>query len=95
LCFEIGFSNCGSVTGFSVYITDVLPANVVKAGSLPGSLWVNGGYNSIVTPWATSLGGTWYTFSNTGLEAPLYMRWILGKVGLHKTGYVRYCVTVL
>ena len=95
LCFEIGFSNCGEFTGFSVTITDVLPANVVKAATMPGGLWVNGGYQSILTPWATALGGPWYTFSNTGLVQPLYMRWLLGKVGLHKTGYVRYCVTVL
>jgi hypothetical protein len=95
LCFQIGFSNCGSFTGWSVHITDVLPANVVKAASQPGSMWVSGGYQTIQTPWATSLGGPWYTYSNTGLVAPLYMRWLLGRVGMHKTGYVRYCVTVL
>jgi len=95
LCFEIGFSNCGEFTGWAVLITDVLPANVVKAQSFPASLWVNGGYGSILTPWSTTLAGPWYTYSNTGLAAPLYMRWLLGRVGLHKTGYVRYCVTVL
>ena len=95
LCFQIGFSNCGGFTGWSVLVTDVLPANVVKAQSLPGSLWVAGGYQSILTPWATSLAGPWYTYSNTGLVAPLYMRWLLGRVGMNKTGYVRYCVTVL
>ena len=95
LCFQIGFSNCGGFSGWSVHITDVLPANVVKTPSLAGSLWVAGGYQSILSPWATSLAGPWYTYSNTGLVAPLYMRWLLGKVGMNKTGYVRYCVTVL
>jgi len=95
LCYEIGFSNCGGFTGFSVTITDALPANVVKAQSLPGSFWVGGGYGSILTPWASSLGGPWVGGTNAGQQAPMYMRWIIGRVGMGKTGYVRYCVTVL
>jgi len=95
VCFQIGFSNCGGFTGFSVTITDLLPYWVVKGQSLPGSVWVNGGYGSIGTPWASSLSGPWYLGTNMGQVAPLYMRWLLGKVGYGKTGYIRYCVTIL
>jgi hypothetical protein len=95
VCFEIGFSNCGGMSGFSVLITDAMPGNVVKAPPQPGSLWVSGGYGSVSSPWSTSLGGPWITDANTGQVGPLYLRWLLGKVGLHQTGYVRYCVTVL
>lgn len=95
LCFQIGFSNCGGYTGWSVHVTDVLPANTVKSPSMPFSLWVAGGYQSISTPWAKDLGGPWYLTSNAGQTAPLYMRWLLGKVGMGKTGYIRYCVSVL
>ncbi len=95
VCFQIGFSNCGGFTGFSVTVTDMLPTNVVKGQSLPGSVWVMGGYGSIATPWASTLAGPWYTGSNMGQVAPMYMRWLLGRVGMGKTGYIRYCVTVL
>lgn len=95
LCYEIGFSNCGEMTGWSVMITDVLPANVEKAPGFPSSLWVGGGFQSVLVVWATTLNGPWYSYSNTGMSAPMYMRWLLGKVGMHKSGYIRYCVTVL
>jgi hypothetical protein len=95
ICFQIGFSNCGGFTGFSVTITDLLPTNVVKAQSLPGSFWVSGGYGSILTPWASSLAGPWAGGTNAGQMAPLYMRWLIGRVGMGKSGYVRYCVTIL
>mgnify|MGYP001580060660 FL=1 len=95
LCFEIGFSNCGGLTMWSVTLNDALPANVVKAPAMPGNVWVQGGYSSISVSWATSLGGPWYSSSDAGQAAPMHIRWILGKVGMNQTGYVRYCVTVL
>jgi len=30
-----------------------------------------------------------------GQIGPLYMRWLLSRVGMNKTGFVRYCLTVL
>ena len=95
LCFQIGFSNCGGFTGWNVHITDVLPANVVKTTSYPGNLWVSGGWGGQGISWASSLNGPWQATSNMGQVAPMYMRWILTKVGMNKTGYIRYCVTVL
>ena len=95
ICFEISFSNCGGYTGFSVIVTDVLPANVVKINAPAGSFWVSGG-SGVNTPiWATDLAGPWFGGTNTGLTAPLYMRWILGRVGMHKTGFIRYCTQVI
>ncbi len=93
-CFQISFSNCGADSAFSVTFTDVLPANVVKAAPQPGSIWVSGGTTYSFVGWATTLLGPWYTYTNTGKSAPLYMRWILGYVGMHKSGYIKYCVTV-
>lgn len=95
VCFQISFSNCGGYTGFSVMLTDVLPANVTM--STGGTFWISGGYQSITTCWATSLGGPWFcnSLTNTGLTAPLYMRWILGHVGMGKSGFIRYCATVI
>ena len=95
VCFQISFSNCGGYSGFSVILTDVLPANVVKANAAGGTFWVSGGNGTISSIWATSLAGPWSNGTNTGLTAPLYMRWILGRVGMGKSGYVRYCATVI
>lgn len=99
-CFTISFSNCGNYSGFSVTITDVMPGNTMRADDAagPGSkLWVAGGvgmYGCI--GWATSMAGPWYcTDSPVGQEGPLYLRWIFGRIGMHKSGYVRYCVTIL
>ena len=39
--------------------------------------------------------GPWFATANAGYTAPLYMRWILGRVGMHKTGYIRYCATII
>ena len=95
VCFTISFSNCGAYTGWSVTITDVLPQNTQKCLCfVPSAVWVSGG----TTPsyrWATSLSGPWSVFGDAGRKSPLYMRWLLSKVGLHKTGYIRYCVTIL
>lgn len=96
VCFQISFSNCGGYSGFTVMVTDVLPANVVKGNAPAGSFWVSGGSGAINPPLsATSLAGPWFTYTNTGLTAPLYMRWILTRVGMHKTGYIRYCATII
>jgi hypothetical protein len=100
VCFEIGFCNCGSYSGFSVTLTDAIPANTVKADDAagpPSKLWINGGYGNLGGPmWATAQGGPWYvTDSSAGQIGPLYMRWIFGRVGMRKTGFVRYCVTIL
>lgn len=95
VCFTISFSNCGAFTGWSVMITDVLPENTQKCCPfIPSGLWVSGG----TTPsyrWADSLSGPWAGFGDNGRTSPLYMRWVLSMVGLHKTGYIRYCVTIL
>ena len=95
VCFTISFSNCGAYSGFSVLLTDVMPANTVKSGVfILGGAWVDG--NPSITPrWATSLGGPWYGTSNTGQVGVLYLRWLLGSIGMHRSGYIRYCVTVL
>jgi len=97
VCFQISFSNCGGYSGFSVMLTDVLPANVTMSTvGGGGAFWISGGYGTISSIWATSLGGPWISgVTNTGLTAPLYMRWILGHVGMGKSGYVRYCATVI
>ena len=96
VCFQIGFSNCGGQSGWAVTVTDVLPANVVKGNAPPGQFWVSGGFGGTFSPSsATSLAGPWFTGTNTGLTAPLYMRWVIGMVGMHKSGYIRYCATII
>jgi len=99
-CFTISFSNCGNYSGFSVTITDVMPGNTMRADDSagPGSkLWVAGGTGMFgCIGWATDLDGPWYcTDSPAGQSGPLYLRWIFARVGMHKSGYVRYCVTIL
>ena len=99
VCFNIGFCNCGGYSGFNVTVTDAVPANTSMADAAAGpisKIWVNGGYTPLGGPtWANSLAGPWYTTDVTGQIGPLYMRWILTKVGMRKTGYIRYCVTIL
>jgi uncharacterized repeat protein (TIGR01451 family) len=101
VCFTISFSNCGNYSGFGVVITDVMPGNTVKAddGAGPGSkMWAAGGLLPLGgLPWATDLNGPWYVSGepSAGQNGPLYLRWLFGKVGMHKSGYVRYCVTIL
>ena len=95
VCFTISFSNCGNYTGFNVNVTDTVPCNTVKSGVfIPGAVWVSGG-TSVDAYWATSLSGPWNTTTSAGQTCPLYLRWVLSKVGLHQTGYIRYCVTIL
>lgn len=93
--YTVGFSNCGSFSGFSVKITDILPGNVVRGASLPGEIWVKGGGSPVFVGWATSMAGPWLQTTPEGQVAPHYIRWILDRVGMHKTGYVRYVVTIL
>ena len=100
VCFNIGFCNCGSYSGFNVTITDAVPANTSMADAAAGpvsKIWVNGGYTPLGGPvWSnTDLNGPWYNTDVTGQVGPLYMRWVLTKVGMRKTGYIRYCVTIL
>lgn len=95
VCFQIGFSNCGNFSGMSVHITDMMPSNVVRSALPPGAVWRAGSSAGVVPTWATSLGGPWLSVAPTGQVAPHYMRWILDPVGMHKTGYIRYCVTIL
>lgn len=99
VCFNIGFCNCGSYSGFNVTITDAVPANTSMADAAAGPLskiWVNGGYTPLGGPnWSNDLAGPWYNTDVTGQVGPLYMRWVLTKVGMRKTGYIRYCVTIL
>jgi len=95
VCFNIGFCNCGSYSGFNVTITDMVPLNT-QWSDQPTMIWVNGGYIPLGGPnWANSLGGPWYNTVADGQAGPLYMRWVLTKVGMRKTGYIRYCVTIL
>jgi len=94
VCFSIGFCNCGSYSGFSVTITDAVPANTSMTAQT--KVWVNGTFGSLGGPnWANSLGGPWYNTDVTGQIGPLYMRWVLQKVGMKKTGYIGYCVNIL
>lgn len=94
LCFEIGFSNCGTVSGFAVTVTDALPANVTASQSVPGGVWVCGGGAAPFVGWASSLAGPWNTGSWEGQQAPAYLRWVLDRVGMHKSGFIRYCAVV-
>ena len=94
VCFSIGFCNCGSYSGFSVTITDAVPANTSMTAQT--KVWVNGGYAPLGGPnWANSLAGPWYNTDVTGQVGPLYMRWVITKVGMRKTGYIGYCVNIL
>ncbi|MEK7767999.1 MAG: hypothetical protein AAB368_17340 [bacterium] len=97
VCYTISYSNCGNYTVQSVTLTDVVPCNTIKS-TLPALYW---GQNSVPSAtWATSLAGPWNTSSPNGLSpcAPptpaLYLRWIFSGVTMHKTGYIKYCVTV-
>jgi hypothetical protein len=95
VCFEIGFSNCGVNSGFSVVFYDSMPGNVVRAPSFPGSSWVSGGGGFITASWATSMAGPWNTLSGAGQTAPHYLRWVMSQLGMGKSGFLRYCVTIL
>ncbi len=100
VCFTISFSNCGNYSGFSVMITDVMPGNTQRADDTAGpasKLWVAGGLQPLGNiVWATGLAGPWYdTDSPVGQVGPLYFRWGFDHIGMHKTGYVRYCVSIL
>jgi len=95
VCFTVSFSNCGGYSGFSVAITDVMPENTVRGAAMPGSVFARGGYGSASALWALSLAGPWLSTDPVGQVGPLYLRWVLDHVGMHKTGYVRYCLTVL
>ena len=72
-----------------------LVSNRVKAPPQPGSLWVSGGYGTVLACRSKDLAGPWYSWSNTGQTEPLYLRWMLGRVGMHQSGYVRYEAQVL
>jgi len=95
--YRICFSNTSEVTGWSVVITTQPGSfsNRAKAAPQPGSLWVSGGYGSVAAYWANSLGGPWNVTADTGMTEPHYLRWILGRVGMQKSGFIRYWATVL
>ena len=96
VCFTVSFSNCGNYSAFGVTITDVMPVNTMHTGV--SALWVAGHYQSFgCIGWATSMAGPWYCAGEpvAGQVGPLYLRWVLARVGMHKSGYVRYCVTIL
>lgn len=97
VCFQIGFSNCGNFSGMSVHLTDMMPSNAVRSTLPPGPVWVSGTPSPVKgsATWATALGGPWNPFVPFAQQSPHYMRWILEPVGMHKTGYIRYCVTIL
>jgi hypothetical protein len=94
VCFTISFSNCGGYSGFSVMITDVMPANTVRGAAIGGSGYIQGA-GTITPTWASTLAGPWLGTPPMGQVGPLYLRWLLSRVGMNKTGFVRYCLTVL
>jgi len=95
VCFTIGFSNCGNYSGWAVTITDVMPGNMMR-GTVGMSFYASGAGTTLTgNYWATALSGPWSTGSPGGIEGPLYMRWIINRVGMHKTGAIRYCGTIL
>ncbi len=103
LCFTISFSNCGNYSGFNVIITDIVPANTIVAPSSAGppKIWVRGNYGmpGCLRGWSNDYWGP-YDCSSTGAGSaegkvgPIYLRWQLAYVGMHKSGFIRYCVTV-
>ena len=95
--YRISFSNTTDCTGWSVVITTQGGSfsNRVKTVTPPGSLWVSGGFGAVLPQWANSLNGPWNATSDNGQTEPLYLRWILGRVGLHKSGFIRYQAQVL
>lgn len=95
VCFTIGFSNCGGYTISNVTVTDQMPGNTMRAGTYPFSTYVTGGSGGAPTPsWATDLTGPWTGAPVAGQIGPIYLRWTIKYVGYHKTGYLRYCVTI-
>lgn len=95
VCFTIGFSNSGNYSGWSVTITDVMPANMERSAGGMTFYAIGAGTTLTGNYWATSLAGPWNTGSPAGVDGPLYMRWIINRVGMHKTGAIRYCGTIL
>ena len=95
VCFTIGFSNSGNYSGWAVTITDVMPANMERSAGGMSFYAVGAGTTLTGNYWATSLAGPWNTGSPAGVDGPLYMRWIINRVGMHKTGAIRYCGTIL
>lgn len=95
ICFTIGFSNCGNYSAWAVAITDVMPGNMMRATLGMTFYAIGGGTAMTGNFWATSLAGPWNTSSPGGQVGPLYMRWIINRVGMHKTGAIKYCGTIL
>ena len=93
VCFTIGFSNCGAFSAWAVQVTDVMPANMARGGFM--SFFGMGGASLTDNWWATALGGPWNTGSAAGLSGPLYMRWMINRLGMHRSGAIRYCGTIL
>jgi len=95
--YQLGFSNTGDDTAFAVTVTTGAGSfsNRVKQPNYAGFLWVGGGYDTVLPSWATSLGGPWTTGDGTGSGEPLYLRWVLGRVGPHQSGYLLYRAEVL
>jgi len=93
--YRIGFSNTSDCTGFSVVITTQDGSFSNRAKAAPQYVWVDGGFGAITPLWAKDLGGPWNTTPGAGETEPLYLRWIVQRVGMHKTGFIRYQATVL
>lgn len=95
VCFTIGFSNCGAYTASAVTVTDLMPGNTIKGPTPPASFWFAGGSGGAPTPsWATDMTGPWLSTTPNSQVGPIYLRWIVPRIGYHKTGYIRYCVTI-
>jgi hypothetical protein len=98
VCFTISFTNCTGLSAWTITVTDIMPGNTVKSGVfINAPVWTRGTGNTITPQWATDLTGPWYgpSVPNAGQLGPLYLRWLLQYVGMYKSGYIRYCLTIL
>jgi len=90
--YRICFSNYTDYSAFSVTITTQAGsfADRIKGPAVGGAIWASGGFGTAGSYWAASLSGPWNSTSPAGMGEPLYLRWILQKVGMHQSGYIVY-----
>ena len=97
VCFTISFSNCGGYSGFNVTLIDYLPENVMFGFPPLDQRWIDGPALGNIY-WSTvSADGPWILATENiyGQIGPIYVKWRFSFLGIEKSGYQRYCVTIL
>lgn len=96
--YRIAFSNTSDESAFSLLVTTSPGSflNRVRSALPTGAVWVSGTATPVqLVIWSNNLSGPWLNVSPAGQMEPHYARWILTTIGMRRSGYIRYCVTIL